>query len=178
LHTPEQEQRSTTAEQGAELERLVDQLVESYEELVSLADERLDGIRSSDAARMARCIERENVIVQRVATLERERERIVGTMAAALGSKSGSATRITWIARRIEGAIGERIDAKCAHLRGLGERLASKNSVARSAAEHLAQHMTGLLQAVRRHLNHAQTYSRAGAVDAGARVVSSLDIRS
>lgn len=158
------------------LAALVDELVRSYEALVALADERLDAIRTSEARRLASCVRRENQIVQRVAEIERERMDVVASLARTLGSDKGGATRVTWIARRIEGDVGEPLLDQCARLRSLGEALRAKNAVAKTAAEHLAGHMTGLLQAVARHLNHAKTYSRNGGVDAGARVVSSLDI--
>ncbi|GAB4544229.1 MAG: hypothetical protein Tsb0013_01170 [Phycisphaerales bacterium] len=160
----------------ARLESLVSELVSCYERLVALAGVRLEAIRQSDARGLASCVREENQIVQRVAELERERADVVGVLAERMGSSARSSTRITWIARRLKGPEGERIAGKCETLRALASSLHATNTVARQAAEHLSNHMTGLLQAVARHLNHAKTYSRTGGVDAGARVVSALDI--
>ncbi len=163
-------------EMAQRLERLVRELVSCYEGLVSLAESRLEAIRSSNAQNLAACIRQENQLVQAIAGLERERSEVVTALAHRMGSEKESATKITWIARRLKGPEGERITTLCDTLKRLAQQLGSLNEVARIAAEHLANHMTGLLQAVSRHLNHAKTYSRSGSVEAGARVVSSLDI--
>ena len=160
----------------ARLDSLVRELVTCYERLVSLSSSRLDAIRSSNAKALALCVREENATVQRVAELERERADVVGHLARTMGSSAEGATRITWIARRLKGPEGERIGTMCETLRTLANTLTAANEIARQAAEHLEAHMTGLLQAVAAHLNHAKTYSRTGGVDAGARVVSSLDI--
>lgn len=168
----------TTKTDAERLETIVRDLVQCYELLCASAEERLEAMRRSDARALASRIAAENRVVQRLAELEAERSTLVSSMAERLGSEYGSATKITWIARRLKGQESERIASLCAHLKGLGARLKSTNEVARQAAEHLAQHMTGLLQTVSQHLNHAKTYSRSGGVDAGPRVVSSLDISS
>ncbi|MEM1422777.1 MAG: flagellar protein FlgN [Planctomycetota bacterium] len=176
MHPPAAPHANATDPMTARLEALVADLVTCYERLVSLATSRLDAIRSSDARALALCVREENATVQRVAELERERGDVVSALAQRLGSSAQGSTRITWIARRLKGPEGERIGAMCETLRTLAAKLQSLNEVARQAAEQLATHMTGLLQAVARHLNHAKTYSRTGGVDAGPRVVSSLDI--
>lgn len=164
------------SELAQRLGTLMDELVDSYSSLVELARERETAIRTSDAQRLAGCIRRENAIVQRIAELDRQRGEVVDAIAPMLGSQHGAATRVSWVAERIGGAERERLRVLIARLREVTATLTALNEVCRVAAEALASHMTGLLHAVARHLNHAKTYSRGGRVEAGARVVSSLDI--
>lgn len=169
---------ASTDHLASRLESLVGELVSCYEQLLGLAEQRLEAIRASNAQSLASCVRRENEIVQRVASLEAERSAVITPLASGMGSEHEGATRISWVARRLKGPEGERIGAMCAQLKSLAERLGAINEVARQAAEHLAKHMTGLLHAVSRHLNHAKTYSRAGSMNAGPRIVSSIDLSS
>jgi hypothetical protein len=162
----------------ARLEVVLDRFNEAYEALLATARERLEAIRASDASRLADCIGRESLVVQRIAELDGERDRLVRELGRAMELADSGPVRMSLIASRLEGDEGERMRAGVARLRERIEELRVVNEVSRSAAELLAAHMTGLLRAVSRHLNHAKTYSRQGAVDAGPRVVSALDVKS
>lgn len=160
------------------LERLVDGLLECYEGLDGVGVRRMAAIRGARASELSSCVGEENELVQRIAELEKHRLVIVGAYAERLGSREKAQTRLSWIAERLGGDEGERIGRKVERLRGLMVRVQSGNEVAREAAGSLATHMRGLLRKVSEKLNHARTYGRGGLVEAGAQVVSALDVRS
>lgn len=161
-----------------ELEALMRDLLVRYERIRTLADERLDAIRRSDGGRLARVIGMENEIIQEIAEIEKRRIGVVGRFAERLGSPSRTQTTMSWIAERLGEPVRGRLLALARTLRETIEVVRRENAVARTAAETLAQHMSGLLRTVAAHLNHAKTYGRRGTVDAGPSVVSALDVTS
>ena len=116
--------------------------------------------------------------MQEIAEIEKRRIGVVGRFAERLGSPARSQTTMRWLAERVEEPARGRLLGLAGSLRATIETVRGENRVARVAAEALSQHMTGLMKTVAAHLNHAKTYGRAGTVDAGPAVVSSLDVTS
>lgn len=163
---------------AAELERIFGDLIAHLTRLRTLAGERLDAIRRADASRLASTIAKENETVQQVVEVEKRRVAAVTTLAQRLGSAEKSQTRLTWIAQRLGGSIGERLSRRADELRDAVQSLAPINEAARQAAQHLAQHMEGLWRQAAAVLNHSKTYGRVGRIEPGPAVVSALDVRS
>lgn len=162
----------------AALERLVGGLLVCYEELESVGERRMVAIRRARSGEIASCVREENELVQRVAELEKQRVVIAEAYAKRLGSAEGAQTRLSWIAERLGGEEGERVRGQVERLRGVIEGVQRRNAVSVEATTSLAMHMRGLLRKVAERLNHAKTYGRGGLVEAGATVVSALDVRS
>ena len=161
-----------------ELESLMRDLLVRYERMRTLADRRLDAICQSDGEGLKRVIWMENEIVQEIAEIEKRRIGVVGRFAERLGSPSRTQTTMSWIAERLGEPVRGRLLALARTLRETIEAVRRQNAVARTAAEALAQHMSGLLRTVAAHLNHAKTYGRRGTVEAGPAVMSALDVTS
>lgn len=158
------------------LEQLLRDLIECYRRMEVLAGLRHDAIRAAAPQQLASCIGEENLVVQRVAELEKKRIRIVGDVAQRLGSPDRAQTRVSWIAEKLGGAAGERLAHLAGELRDLIARVMKKNETIKAAAEMLASHIDGLIKAVAASLNHARTYGRKGIVAPGARITSALDM--
>ena len=162
----------------AELEVLMGELVVVYEQIKTMGELRFEAIRCADARRLAACVRQENGLVQRVAELEKRRISVVGRIAEQLGSPRERETTMGWIASRVEGARSASLKTLADRLRALMTEVMKLNAVAKGAAERLAKHMEGLMHEIARGLNHAQVYSSRGRVDAAARVVSGIDLKS
>lgn len=163
---------------AAEVERVLCDLLAQIQRLAALADDRHEALRRADTARIARCIALENEAVQAVAEIEKRRLTVVGRLAERLGESDKAHTRISALARRVGGPIGDRMLARARELRERIESLKKVNDVTRAAATHLSAHMEGLWRQASQVLNHSKTYGRLGVVGPGAAVVSSVDLRS
>ncbi len=163
---------------AAEVERIMCDLQAQFQRLTALSSERLESMRTADAGRLARCIAQENEAVQAVAEIEKRRITAVGRLAEQFGSGDKAQTRVSWLAERIGGPIGERLAAHATDLRARIESLTKANEVARLTALTLSSHMEGLWRQAVRVLNHSQTYGRMGVVGPGPAVVSAVDVRS
>lgn len=163
---------------AAELERVLMELIGVYEAMVASAGDRLAAIRGSDGVGLARVVRCESELVQRVAEIEKRRISVVGALADRLGLAGKSGTRVGDIASRMDDPWRERLTGLADRLRSLLARTRRDNEVSGRAASSLAEHMGGLVRALAREMNHAQTYGRRGFVEAGPTVVSSMDVRS
>ena len=163
-------------ELAEEMVGLLRRLIERYEQLRSLADLRMEAIRSADGARLGACIGQENELVQQVAELEKRRLELVGELSSRVGAPPDGRATVAWVASRVGRDAGRRLSAAAAALRELLSGVRKRNESARAAAEALSNHMTGLIKTLTEHLNHAKTYGRAGTMDAGPRIVSSVDL--
>lgn len=160
----------------AQLETLMRELIDCYQRMSVLAGLRHDAIKAASPSRLAGCIGEENLLVQRVAELEKQRVRIVSALAARFQSPDKAATRISWIADRLPGPTGERLRRMATELRELITALVKKNDAIKAAAEMLSSHVDALIKSVAASLNHAKTYGRRGVVAQGARVTTALDM--
>lgn len=161
-----------------EVERIMCDLQAQFERLTALAAERLEAMRTADTGRLARCIAEENVAVQAVAEIEKRRITAVGRLAERFGSSERAQTRLSWLAERVGGAIGDRLASRASELKSRIESLTKANEVGRLTASSLSSHMEGLWRQAVQVLNHAQTYGRMGVVGAGPAVISAVDVRS
>jgi uncharacterized small protein (DUF1192 family) len=163
---------------AAEVERVLCDLSAQFQRMIALADQRRQAMSRADTAGLARCITEENVAVQTVAEIEKRRITAVGRLAERLSSPAQTQTRMSWLAERLGGPIGERMARHVAELKKQIETLKKANEIARLAAQNLSSHMEGLWRQASQVLNHSQSYGRRGVVEPGASVVSAVDLRS
>lgn len=161
-----------------ELEQILRDMIAHHEQLADLAGVRHEAMRRADTEALGSCIQAENEVVQQIANTEKRRIRVVGAIAAELGSPAKNQTRLSWIAERCPDGPRKRLEHLSTRLRETITRLHDRNAVLQAAAETLARHMNGIRRQIAATLNHAKTYGRKGAVDAGPSVVSAVDIRS
>lgn len=162
----------------ADLESMMLEFVSCYERLLDLVRRRHDAMRRARTDELAACIHEESVVIQRIAELEKARLRVVGVLAERFGSPQNMYTRLSWIADRLGEPTRGKLTGVAQRLRELIETVRRENETVGLAARALALHMEGLMRQLAGRLNHAQVYSRAGAVEAGPRVVSAIDLTS
>lgn len=158
-----------------ELEAVLKKLAEAQHALLACIDARRDAMREADAFGLGRCLTRESEVVGEIGRLDERRQKVVGAIAAMIGSERGERTTFSEIASRVPGDRGVALRTMALSLRELMERVQRQNASARSAAEMLAAHMQGLSKQVAQTLNHAKTYGRRGTVDVGPAVISGVD---
>ncbi|RMH23648.1 MAG: flagellar protein FlgN [Planctomycetota bacterium] len=160
------------------LDTLLRDLAAAYERLDALADARRSAVAGADLAALARVVREENEVVQRVASLDTERESIVREMAQGPPTDDApepDGVTLSMLADRLaEPARGATLDA-ARRLRALIERVRLKNAASRRAVERLALHMRGVLAAAESVHSHTGAYGPRGAVRPGGAVVSALD---
>jgi len=161
-----------------ELEQILREMIAHHEQLADLSVVHHDAMRRADTEVLGSCIQAENEVVQQIANTEKKRIRVVGAIAAQLGSPAKSQTKFSWIAERCPDLARKRLETLTDRLTKTIKILHERNAVVQAAAETLARHMNGIRKQISATLNHAKTYGRKGAVDAGPSVISAVDIRS
>lgn len=175
--TPPQTQSVLDGSLG-ELEQILREMIAHHEKLTDLSTVRHDAMRRADTDALGSCIQAENEVVQRIADTEKKRIRVVGVLAAHFGSPARNQTKLSWIAERCPAAARARLETLSARLVSVIRTLHERNAILQAAAETLARHMNGIRKQINATLNHAKTYGRKGAVDAGPSVISAVDLRS
>lgn len=162
------------------LDTLLRELIAEHESLLAVTIEHRKALSEADLSGLSRCIQEQNRLVQRIAAIDIRRATVVRSIQAADGTPAGSADAPTVSA--IAGAAPEPARSR---LLGLGGRLRDllntlhrEHQSLKLAAETLAAHVDGVMRQVCRHLSHTGTYARSGSVEAGAGVMTGLDVRT
>lgn len=157
-----------------QLDAVLRQLVIEHEKLLAQASEHRRAIAQADAAALGASMAAQQILVQRIAALERQRQTIVSGIARA----DAQSVRFTDVTARAPEPIRSRLAGVAKSLREVLNALHQEHIALRVAAETLSMHMEGLLRQVCRGLSHTGTYARRGAMDSSVQVVSSMDVRS
>lgn len=155
------------------LEELLTDLVEAHEVFVGASDQHREAIRQADTAAIAHTRELVTDACIRIANLDTERKQIVEAMAP----DKPDAT-LSYLAAGLPEPGRSRALELASTLRELVIQARADQRRLRAAADSMLRHVRGIVQQVQQGLNHAGTYGRAGRVDAGARVVSGIDMTS
>lgn len=163
---------------AATLEAVLEAMIAEHQRLLDAARRHRRAISEADAPAIAECIRDQSAIVQRIATLERER---ADAVRGAVIDASGPAPTLAILAAALPGAARERLLSLRERLLCVLESLRREHEVIRAAAAALAAHMDGLMRQVGRRLSQAGTYDRpagAGGGEAAWRppVATALDL--
>jgi len=182
--TPSQAQHAVLSPEQTirELDRLIESLSTQYGLMLGSLEEHEFAMRNADAVAMATCIAKENEAVQAIAELDKRRAHIVSLYKKSNGLNTNASGEevltITMIARRIGGEAGGALARRASELKELVQIVRARSAALHSAAEMLGSHTAGIMRQVVQLLNHAQVYSRGGAVTTGPAVTTALDITS
>lgn len=160
-------------ELGEQLETLLRELVAAHESLLKIAADHRDAIRQADARGMQEAQSRVEAVCRTIAGLDRQRQ----DLTAAMAPEHPEAT-LSFLASGLAEPVRGRAVELATTLRELIIRVRTEQRRLRSAADAMLSHVRGIVQQIQQQLNHAGTYGRAGRVDAGATVVSGLDMTS
>lgn len=171
LKLPKQASNALNPEQlAAELETLLDELLVQHEKLLEVTLEHRAALAQADRVRMSQCVSKQLAITSSIEQINRRRAALL------VAFRPGVSLR------EVQTAIGP---AATPRLKELGEllkevvlRLRREQERLRLASASLASHMQGLIQQIHHSLSHAGVYSTHGRVEAGAMVVSGLDVTS
>jgi hypothetical protein len=174
----------TPAAAFEQLDGVLRLLLAEHETLLALTSQHRAAISAADGHALGACIGRQNEVVQRIASLEKQRQAIVSAIVRPAPARPGAFPQpaqdpsLSTVASFAPEPIRMRIIAVAGALRDLLNRLHNEHLAVKVAAETLSAHMEGLMRQVCQRLSHAGTYARGGAVSASVQVVSSMDLRT
>lgn len=161
-----------------QLELALAGLRQSHAELLELAGEQREAIRAADGAALGRTVARQAEALERLAEFEQVRQAITSELSDGLPRRPAGAGPIT--VRELAGLAPEpwrtRLLEEAGALKTIVERLRDEHRTLRGATLSLLAHMEGLMRQVGRRLSHSGTYGRRGVVEAGATVISAVDV--
>lgn len=169
----------TVDELAVLLETTLARTLEEYRSLRKLIVRRRDALRRADARAIASAADEERRALARIADLDRVRGETALSLATRLGVAGATAAslKLNDLTPRLPAQRSESVAVVATLLRDEIEACRRDSSVLRTAAEALAQHVTGVVHAVHRALSGAETYSRAGRL-AVAAPIRSIDLRT
>lgn len=153
------------------LEELLTDLVRAHEAFVLASGAHREAIRRADTTAIAGARDQVAEACLRIANLDQERRSIVTAMAP--GSPDAT---LSFLAAGLPEPQRGRSLQLAATLRELVIQARTDQRRLRAAADSMLRHVRGVVQQVQQSLNHSGTYGRAGRVDAGAAVVSGIDM--
>ena len=147
-----------------QLEAALRAMHDEHEGLLALVQRKKQALAAAKPALVQDCCQRENVHVQQIAELEKQRQQIVGELTAA------------WAPNAAEPRRG-RLLVQQQRLRGLMAQIQSGNAVAALATESLLGHVKGVMRMVAEAVAGTGVYGRDGVNQAGpAEVASSFAV--
>ena len=161
-----------------QLEQILAGLRQCHAELLELAGEQRAAIRAADGAALGRTVARQAETLERLAELEQGRQAITSELSDGLPRRPSGAGPIT--VRDLAALAPEpwrtRLLEEAGALKTIVELLRDEHRTLRGATLSLLAHMEGLMRQVGRRLSHSGTYGRRGVVEAGATVISAVDV--
>jgi hypothetical protein len=162
---------------AARLEPLIGSLQTEHEKMLALAGQIRGALRTADADALRACLSEQALTMERIGDLERERASVVKAVGPITRTDPTRPVRLTDIASSLPEPERSRLVSAAARLKDTIARVLREQRTLGAAMGALAGHLEGVMRGVARSLNHAQTYSRRGSVDA-ASAAAGLDLRS
>jgi hypothetical protein len=156
-----------------ELYDLLSELVSAHEALLAAAGEHRESLRTADTEAMAAASIRVDAICRDIAGLDEHRKQLTATLAPTQPEAT-----LSFLASQLPEPKRSTALEQATKLRELIIRARTEQRRLRAAADAMLSHVRGIVQQIQQGLNHAGTYGRAGRVDAGATVVTGLDMTS
>ena len=157
-----------------QLENLLTSLLQEHERLLELIKQGQRALAEADPQRVADLCRQQNVHVQQIGQLEKERQQLVGQVTQLTAPTAAEPLTLRRIAAQAAPEQRGRLVELHEQLRRTIETVRHENGVARRATEGLLNHVQGLMQAVVQAVAGAGLYSRGGAVAGSPVVVSSF----
>lgn len=160
------------------LERILRAQLEGHQRLLKCMDRKRQAIRTADIGSVADICAEENIIIQRLAEVEKHRLELLGRFTEALRPKAAKPLTMAEIAQSAAEPQQTRLITLAAQLRETLGELKAASSIIRAAAETLSRHMTGIVQTVQSALSRACVYGSRGKITTGAQLQSLVDVKS
>ena len=151
--------------------------IDGHERLHALLKTKRDAIRTANFDGLMSVCRDEQMIIQKLTDLERNRLQIVDEVARVIGHRGEKRPTVEIIAAQTDAPRAERLRGVAARLRGLVESVRDESAVLARAAQTLSRHMSGLMQTMQRTLNETGVYERAGRIASG-QTTHCIDLKS
>ena len=144
------------------LERVLVDLIDAHEKLVALCVAKRGALSAAQHDRVAELLGLENIRMQKIGELEKQRQRLGGELTLALDPAAGAPLRLRQLAERCEEPRRGRLLVLRQTLEGRMRSASNEMKVARRATEALMRHMQGIVQTISSVCTGAGVYGRPG----------------
>lgn len=159
----------------AQLLEQMESLLKAHEGLLGLVRRKQQAIRLGQPDLVSETCTLENEHVQRIAELEKQRQRMVGELTQQLAPNATEPLRLRQIADEFPEPTRGQLLVLHQRLRQTMQTIQRENAVSRRAADGLLRHMKGIVQQVTQAAGGA-TYGRRGSIAPAATSVNSLSL--
>jgi hypothetical protein len=158
------------------IEAVLDQQSDAHRALLKLIERKQQALREAKAGDLRDCCRLENEQVQRIATLEKQRQTLVAELTLLVDPAATAPMPLREVAEHLPAALAAGLLHRREELRGLIEQVQRAGGVARRATESLLRHMQGLMQTIGTAMTGVGTYGRGGAAPKAALAVRTLNM--
>jgi len=164
---------STTA-----LLRMLAVQLESHRQLLSCIQRKREAIRTADVNAITDLCQQENVIIQRLGDVEKQRLTLIGQMTERLAPHAAVPLTLPQIAEAVDDGRGQALLGLAEDLRCAIDEVRHESSIVNLAAQSLSRHMAGIMQTINGALSRLGVYERRGRVAVGTQTEFRVDIKS
>lgn len=170
--------RMDAAELASRLESLLASLQLVQRAILDATRAQREAMRRADPLAVQHATASQSRNTSRLSELERERVNLVREAEdAGLITRGSSPITLRSLAAVCPPSIRAALTKEAQSLRTLMEEVARETTSTRAATLTLLAHVEGVMRQVAGRLSHSGTYSRRGVVEAGASVISAVDVR-
>lgn len=166
---------------AAQIDALIQGFTQRYARILTSLQDHQEALRRADGEAVARHAQAQAMLLEEVAQLDAQRRELVARACAsfpAIVAVRTPTVTLTQMASVLPAPDRTRLTMSAEHLRSLATQVKEMTAAIRAASLTLLTHMEGLLRQVGKQLSHTGTYGRRGVVEAGAAIMSGVDLRS
>lgn len=163
------------------LDGLLNELGAQYEALHKVLDEHRLSMLSGEPTALAKAVECERQVMERLSGVDRHRRELTASAAAAIdqiGALRGKPVTLTHLVAATPGHRRADLASRAQRIRDMAENAAQRSQALRAATADVLSHIEGVMRQIGHRMSHTATYSPRGVVEAGKAVVSALDART
>jgi hypothetical protein len=163
------------------LDGLLNELGAQYEALHKVLDDHRLGMLSGEPAQLARAVDGERIVMERLKDVDKHRRELTATAAAnidQIGAMRGKPVTLTHLVAATPGNRRPDLASRAARVKDMALKAAERSQALRSATADVLTHIEGVMRQIGHRMSHTATYSQRGVVEARGTVVSALDART
>jgi flagellar biosynthesis/type III secretory pathway chaperone len=158
------------------IEAVLDQQSAAHRAMLTLIDREQQALREAKAGDLRDCCRLENQQIQRIATLEKQRQTLVAELTLLVQPDAAAPMPLREVAAYLPAHLAAGLLHRREELRSLIEQVQRAGGIARRATESLLRHMQGVMQTIGAAMTGVGTYSRKGAAPHSALAVRTLKL--
>lgn len=158
----------------AKLEDAVQRQIALHEKLLTVMKLKVDAFRKADHDGAVACTRQENIELQQIAEIEKQRLVLVAELTRCVDAKAKQPLVMGELAERLPEPARGRLLVLRGKMKERMEMVQREGSIVRRASEALLRHMQGIVQSISGAITGISTYSRKGAPPRMAMTVSTF----